>query len=267
VLIYSTTTTPVAYPALPASKHRSTSLETMAELADPSGHAAVVNITTRTVLPPGYEYLPASSSTAQLVFCRTLTSAQGRILYNLWDADDDRLLVGYVIPSHIIAESWKLPKKSAQEDWAKLPYHQRQRLLVVWEMISKLFPRIPVFAARKIAERMVRLRNVASKVTVEEVVLEYALQEFMPYLTRLESSGVEEGDLLRRYEAESQAKAASRMKLGEVLTSWLPDDSTTDQELDFCRRHELLTRKESSMAGIPDFTSFGGNETVANLCF
>lgn len=97
-------------------------------------------------------------------YCRTLTLAQGRILYELWEEYDDPRLqwhpkcIGYFVPSHLAEEARTLSTLPRSEEYTGKPAIIVRRYKEAWDVAVRYWPNIPVFGAKRVMERLVRLR-------------------------------------------------------------------------------------------------------------
>ena len=128
-------------------------------------------------------------------YCRTLTLAEGRILYELWEddacLDRDPRVLGQFVPSHLAEEARNLSTLPRSEEWKGKPSIVIRRYEEAWECVVNAWPGIPVFGARRVVERLTRLRVSVGRQNVEEAVARYALRCWSAYKTRLEAKGKE----------------------------------------------------------------------------
>ncbi|KAM0694779.1 hypothetical protein Q7P36_005135 [Cladosporium allicinum] len=160
-------------------------------------------------------------------YCRTLTLAQGRILYELWE-DDARLdrdprVLGQFVPSHLAEEARNLSSLPRSEEWKGKPSIVIRRYEEAWECVVNAWPGIPVFGARRVVERLIRLRVSVGRQNVKEAVARYALRCWSAYKTRLEAKGkegVDDGSIAFR-KVEEGVRREVEGRVMEVLRGWM----------------------------------------------
>jgi hypothetical protein len=106
----------------------------------PPDHGTVIRITSHKPLQ-NYTLIRASEPLHVRQYCRTLTPAQGRILYEVWTEDEERhwhpRCVGYVVPSHLTSEGLKEAPvlRRGAEEWKGLPSVVVRRYEEAWGLL------------------------------------------------------------------------------------------------------------------------------------
>lgn len=199
----------------------------------------VIRVTKDTHLAPSHVLVLATDPVHITTFCRTMTLAQGRILYEVWDYDNlyHHRCLGYILPAEVYA-SGPGPQSDRREDWRVYDPVTIRRREGAWAAIFRLFPRIPTFGARRLVETLMRARIFGSNgFAIEKAVVEYALEHWTSYKLRLESLG---GEWYERKRAEEKARSVVAQRTKEVLESWMAPDVGWERVDEFFARHELL---------------------------
>nr|OQO30633.1 hypothetical protein B0A51_01519 [Rachicladosporium sp. CCFEE 5018] len=220
-----------------------------------------LTLTTQTLLPPAHSFVPVHAyDTVNL--CHQLTLAQGRILYNVYDVYERSDHVGIVVPTHIMAEVEALTKQSLSEQWRHRSAGDRENLERAYRLVLKLFPRMPVIGAQKVAISPALAGRSPSSSAAEQAAVHYALLHWTSYRLRLDQAQV-----IESWRAIQDAREAVGPRLRAILTSWLPLEMTGREQLAFCRVHNLLEPKEAARPCAVELTYLGGMEIVANFAF
>lgn len=95
-----------------------------------------------------------------------------------------------MVPSHLAEEGRKLSTLSRFEEWKGKPAIVVRRYEEAWRAVVKAWPGVPVFGARRVVERLVRLRVQPGRGAVEQAVARYALRCWSVYKVKLEARGV-----------------------------------------------------------------------------
>jgi len=215
---------------------------------------------------PGRTFIEAAAPTHIMQICREHTFAQGRILYEVYDADDARVL-GYLVPNTVsrLATTYKHGINLAS--WNKVDLDQLLKLrLAHWELMQK-FPRLPDIAAKAISEKAAAQGWKGDKNVLETKLVDYALHEWTSYDFRLEQAP-NAGPSKTKEVAEHV-----KPRLREVLRSWLPLHTAQRDVFLLYRRHELVDAELQEVIGgskldMPPsigLQNYGGSETVANI--
>ena len=183
-------------------------------------YGTVLRVSEFTRAPPTHERISATSPPHIVQYCRTMTLAQGRVLYEVWDQNYTQGLVwltahvlAYMVPRHIAIEARQLSCRDRNEDWKNLPLLIKGRYEAAWEVVVRDFPGMPIFAARKVVEESMRSGMGWEKEGLEAVVVGYGLRNWTSYLVRLgERSGLS---------AEREVKGVVAGRLREVLRTWM----------------------------------------------
>lgn len=174
-------------------------------------------------------------------YCRTLTLAQGRILYELWEEDDDPRLqrdpkcISYLVPSHLAEEARTLSTLPRSAEYAGKPAIIVRRYEEAWDVVVRYWPNIPVYGAKRVVERLVRLRVQVGRESVEEGVARYALRCWSGYKARLEAKwreGVDDGSVAYK-RVEEGVRQECKGRVVEVLRGWMGEEA---------RREEVFVR-------------------------
>lgn len=173
-----------------------------------------------------------------------MTLAQGHILYELWDSSGEPWqapkVAGYIVLARILHEARRVSVRSREEDWKGLPFVQRRRYEEAWEAVVKNWPGIPVFGARKVVERLVRLRAGSGKFEVDGAVVRYAMRNWTGYWVRLEAK---RGDGKRDFEREMEVEQAVAGRLREVLEKWMRPEVSFSCVREVFEEHGLVQRE------------------------
>lgn len=109
-------------------------------------YGTVIRIDNRTLpLPPATHQLVLHTEPLHIQqFCRTMTLAQGRILYEIWDTTErwHPRSQGYFVPSHLVAEARKISCRDRREDWKSLHPLKLRRYEEAWDAVVKTWPGI-----------------------------------------------------------------------------------------------------------------------------
>jgi hypothetical protein len=191
-------------------------------------------------------------------YCRTMTLAQGRVLYQLWDDGqpwNTTRHCGYIVPRVIVHEARAVSANDRSEDWKGLLPGKRRQCEEAWENVVRAWPGIPVFAARRVVEEMVNMRG--GKYSVDEAVKSYAKRYWTSYRVRLEARGVSEWNASSNWKVVKEVEEQVARKLREVLSRWTRPGVALG--LDFLEHHELLNapkQPESSVQSSLQFRRF-----------
>ena len=171
------------------------------------------------VIPWGHELILDSEPLHIRQYCRTMTLAQGRILYQLWDDGqpwNTTRHCGYIVPKFIVQEARGISVNDRKEDWKGLHPLKRRQYEEAWDAVVKAWPRIPIFGARRVVEEMMNMRG--GKKGVNEAVESYARRYWTSYRAKLEAKGVSEWNASWTELKEIEEQVAG--KLREVLGKW-----------------------------------------------
>ena len=261
----------------------------MAILSDLSNeYCRVIRLVSDRPAPSGFTLV---SSTAPALFqqlCRTLTFARGLVLYEVWD-DWNQTATGYLVPSPIAALTLEYKHGFSPERWDNLPLHQRNKLKHARALLLERFPRMPDIAVIRIAERAQREQWSGDKKKLEERVINHVRHEWTSYETHLEHyvrypqfTGLPNGDRTAAAENQRRTKLSRKkdevlemvkLRMRDVLLSWLPNDISSLELTSFWRRHHLFDstdghgeyREKSTVVQTSSLHHYGGLETPANL--
>lgn len=121
-----------------------------------------------------------------------------------------------------------------------------------WQAVVRDWPGLPIYGARRVVERLVRLRLGASRADNEEVVGRYALRHWSAYRARLEAKGkdgVDDGSVeFRRVEEEVRSGVAERV-MG-VLRGWMRPEVSLAQADEMYERLGLKKVKRKEYGGV-----------------
>lgn len=213
-----------------------------------------------------HDFIQIGGTKPQLLqFSRSLTLAQGRILYEIWDSRIEQH-VGYGVPSRVLSEVRSADRMDIDGEWKHAPPLRRRRLLNAKHMVVQLFPRMPWLGIVRVVERMVRLRVDVTRDSVEDAVVRYALHQWTNYFLRLESCGVAEDDgYVVISSADEHARAAVTERLKSVLLSWMHPMAEQDAVLGITERQSLVNEPRKEDQPVPTLRYYAGKETLANL--
>ena len=158
-------------------------------------------------------------------YCRTMTLAQGRILYQLWDDYEPwhPRHCGYIVPNFIATEARMISTKDRREDWKGLHPMKIRRYEDAWDAVVKAWPGIPIFGARRVVEELANMRIGGGKYDVEIVdkaVVRYARRYWTSYKAKLDSKGVNERNMASNWKVVKEIEEQVAWKLREVLGRW-----------------------------------------------
>ena len=214
------------------------------------GSVVRINPRTQTLLAAASHELILDSEPLHVrQYCRTMTLAQGRILYQLlddWEPWHSRHC-GYMVPSYIVAEARKISCRHRDEDWKGLDPLRVRRYEETWDAVAKAWPGIPVFGARRVVERLVRSGRSCGKDEVDEAVKRYAMRHWTSYWVRLESRGVADCDTLTYYKTVEEVEEQVAGRLRGVLETWTTPGIALPW--DFLERHGL--QKATTQSFVP----------------
>ena len=187
-------------------------------------------------------------------YCRTLTLAQGRLLYEVWD--DDRYwhprCVGYVVPSHLANEGRKVSSLHRSDEWKGLHPVVFTRYEEAWQAVVRDWPGLPVYGARRVVERLMRLRIGPGRANVEAAVGRYALRHWSAYRAKLDSKGLQgfdDGSVgWARVEEEVRRRVAERV-MG-VLRGWMRSEVSLVQANELFERLGLMRVERKEYGGV-----------------
>jgi hypothetical protein len=214
-------------------------LAIMAEYPEYGTVMRIDDSTQRLLASTSHELILDTESLHVRQYCRTMTLAQGRILYQLVDGYEpwQPRHCGFMVPTYILAEARKISCRDRAEDWKGLHPLKVRQYEDAWSAVFKAWPGIPVFGARKVVERMVSLRLGCGKYAVDEAVVRYATRNWTSYWVRLEASGVSRRDTGAYLKATTEVEEQVAGRLKEVLERWTTPDVALP--LDFFRHHGL----------------------------
>ena len=198
--------------------------------------------------------------------------------------------MGYIVPSSIAEIARKYGREGeGMAAWVNLPLQQKNRLREAWTVSLRLFPGMPAYAARVVAERAVWERwDERDNRAMEERVVSHIRHEWTIYEFRLESAGQsqgkgsaansdeqQDGDSVRQWmRSKLEILEIVKPRIREVTKSWLPQDTSATELVLFWRRHGLLDSADSGKEGFrqedvlltkTSLMDYGGGETIANL--
>lgn len=195
--------------------------------------------------------LDASEPLHVLQYCRTMTLAQGRILYQLWDEWElwPPRHRGYIVPRSVVAQARGLPVRDRREDWRVLPKERVRKYEEAWEAVVKAWPRIPGFGARRVVEELVRMNLGSGKFAVDAAVKRYAMRFWTSYQVRLEAKGVSRWDFDAYRKAEEEVERQVADKTKEVLGRWTKIGMALP--LNFYEDHKLVDPPKKPESSVP----------------
>jgi hypothetical protein len=208
-------------------------------LPPPDEYNSIIRLDNRYIprIPWTHELILDSEPLHIRQYCRTMTLAQGRVLYQLWDDGqpwNTTRHCGYVVPKSVVHEARAVSVNDWSEDWKGLLPAKRRQCEEAWENVVREWPGIPVFAARRVVEEMVNMRS--GTYGVDEAVKSYAKRYWTSYKARLEARGVSERTASWKVVKEIEEQVAG--KLREVLSRWTRPGVALG--LEFLEHHELL---------------------------
>ncbi|GAB7322507.1 hypothetical protein MBLNU13_g03437t1 [Cladosporium sp. NU13] len=173
-------------------------------------------------------------------YCRTMTLAQGRILYQLWDEWEiwNPRHRGYIVPKCIVAEARRISVHDRRDDWKGLHPTKVRRYEEAWDAVVKAWPGIPIFGARRVAEELVSMKLGSGRYNVDMAVKMYAMKYWTSYQVRLEGKGVSRLDMVAYRKAEEEVERHVAGKLKAVLGRWTRIGVALP--LDFFEHHKLV---------------------------
>jgi hypothetical protein len=114
-------------------------------------YSTLIRLTTARPIS-GYALIPGTSPLHVRQYCRTLTLAQGRILYEVWEdaarLDRDARCVGQFVPAHLAEEARNLSVSPRAEEWKGKPAIIVRRYEEAWQGVVGAWSGIPVFGAK-----------------------------------------------------------------------------------------------------------------------
>ena len=154
--------------------------------------------------------------------CRTMTLAQGRILYQIYDDYEpwNPRHCGFIVPSFIVAEAYRISVNDRKDDWKCCDPTQICRYEDTWDAVVEAWPRIPVFGARRVVEELAGSRLGAGKAGVDEAVVRFARRYWTSYKARLDAKGVSEWDTRSNWKVVKEIEEQVAGRLREVLNRW-----------------------------------------------
>lgn len=188
--------------------------------------------------PPSHDFVGETEPLHVRQFCRTMTLAQGRVLYDVWERSSWReRRLGYLVPSHLAIEARKI---SGSEHWKNLPPLDSSRFECAWEAVVAAWPRMPVFGVGRVVERLVRLGLGGRRLVVEEAVVRYARRNWTSYWLRIGTGSVADED------TEERTCEAVAERLRQVLRAWMAADAEPLYVQSVFERHGLVAEKEKT---------------------
>ncbi|KAK5122955.1 hypothetical protein LTR85_003520 [Meristemomyces frigidus] len=213
----------------------------------------------------GYTFVSEQKPLAARQYCREMTLARGRILYEVWDQWTEQVL-GYIVPEKISNEAKAYTPGSALSPWPEEPTPVRSLLQHAYDRVTISFERIPHIAAKSIAEAIHHTlrRRPLTKRAIEDSVVEHVRHRWTSYEFRIMN--------MKQKETEVLEMINPRMR--DVLQSWLPQYVSGEALVELWSKHMLLDADDSQQVGgravDVAFTRttllyHGGLETPANL--
>ncbi|KAF2773361.1 hypothetical protein EJ03DRAFT_129808, partial [Teratosphaeria nubilosa] len=184
---------------------------------------------------PGHMFVSEGQPLSIRQYCREMTLARGRLLYEIWDSWNRRLL-GYIVPTSVHNDALVTRPTAALSPWLDEP-HQKRRLLTHYhDTLLAQFPRMPRHSAKTISEKYFSTsRHRFSALALENCVIEHVKTFWTSYTFRVNE--------VRQGRREVEALIKPRMR--EVLKSWLPFPQEMpltgkDEVRELFERHALL---------------------------
>nr|POE68818.1 hypothetical protein CFP56_66832 [Quercus suber] len=178
---------------------------------------------------PGYAYLTANEPLSKLTYCREMTMAQGRLLYEVADRDTD-VVIGFLVLQAVLDEYIAHDPAKGISVWRQIAYDERAVLCHTYGTIIRRFPgfRTHPVAAKMMAEEY--CRQTSEMITAhgtEMLAVRYVRDHFTSYQFRCSIFGPVE---TREY-VKLRMRSILRQLLGEGLSG--------DEQLAFEMRWEL----------------------------
>jgi hypothetical protein len=176
-------------------------------------------------------------------FCRTMTLAQGHILYELWEPSEpwQQRRRGLFVPISILVEARKTTTRPREADWSGLHFTKVKKYEEAWKAVETRWPGIPIFGARKVVESLVNSRSGSGSFEVDQAVMDYALKDWTSYWRRLEARGVyKRSDRWAFWKVEEEVQQAVAERLREVLETWMRPEASLSQVEGVFEEHGLL---------------------------
>lgn len=210
-----------------------------------------VDIRNMPIIPHTHQLILDSEPLHVIQYCRTMTLAQGRILYQLWDEWElwPPRHRGYIVPRSVVAQARGLPVRDRKEDWKGLPAARVRKYEEAWDAVFKAWPGIPVFGARRVVEELVRMKLGSGKFAVDAAVKKYAMMYWTSYQVRLEAKGVSRWDLFAYRKAEEEVEKQVADKTKEVLGRWTKIGVALPME--FYEDHKLVDPPKKPESSVP----------------
>ena len=210
-----------------------------------------VNSRKMPIIPYTHELILDSEPLHVRQYCRTMTLAQGRILYQLWDEWEfwNPQHRGYIVPRCVVAEARRISVHDRKDDWKGLPPMKVRQYEEAWDAVVKAWPGIPIFGARRVVEELVSKKLGSGKYAVDGAVKRYAMRSFTSYQVRLEGKGVSRWDMAAFRKAEEEVEQQVAGKLKEVLGRWTRLGVALP--LDFFEHHKLADAPKQPESSVP----------------
>ncbi|KAK4552885.1 hypothetical protein LTR86_010017 [Recurvomyces mirabilis] len=226
----------------------------MAELFDEYGQVVRVEVDTDREIPwcDGYIFVGETKPLEARVYCREITLARGRILYEV-KLRRTGSTIGYSVPREILEEAKAYRSGSVLKSWTEEPYSIRQVLQGAHEMVLEQFPRIPSYSARMVAQEFKRESITPRKAEIEGAVVAHAQKSYTSFKYRVRDLGEREADVLKLI----------RSRMREMLESWLPRDVLSSKLRSIFRTYHLEEEREDGPG--TTLTNFDGAESLGNI--
>jgi hypothetical protein len=176
-------------------------------------------------------------------FCRTMTLAQGHILYELWERSEPwhERRRGLFVPIGVLVEARKLSTRPREADWSGLHFTKVRKYEEAWKAVEMRWPGIPVFGARKVVESLVSTGSRSGRFEVDQKVMDYAMKEWTSYWRKLELRGVyKRSDRWAFMQVEEEVKQDVAERLRQVLQTWIRPEASLSQIEGVFEEHGLL---------------------------
>ncbi|KAK4540075.1 hypothetical protein LTR36_009816 [Oleoguttula mirabilis] len=209
----------------------------------------------------GYAFISEQKPLAARQYCRDMTLARGRILYQVWDQWTAQTL-GYIVPEEILSEAKAYRPGSALNPWPEEPAHTRNLLQHVYERLTIQFERIPHTAAKSVAEEIHHAlrRRPMTKRAIEDAVVEHVRLRWTSYEFRVKN-------MVPSLQRECEVVEMIKPRMREVLRSWLPQYISGEALVELWERHGLLDADADTNGVVEIGGEVAGGETFEDVAF
>lgn len=208
----------------------------------PAEYDTVIRLDNAYPSPPSHDLVADTEPLHVRQFCRIMTLAQGRVLYDVWERIGwQERRVGYLVPSHVVFEARKISGREVAQHWRDLPPVKARQYESAWKAVVGSWPRMQVFGVRRVVERLVRLGLGDRLLVVEDAVVRYARRNWTSYWLRMSAGRGNEFGL------EERVCEAVAERLRGVLMDWMEADVSLQHVQSVFERHGLAEVREKNV--------------------